>query len=49
MIHIEIIKPDTKDINLFSDSQSVLKAYVDDSKTIMECRRFLNEMVNTTK
>ena len=38
-MYIESIKPNTRDINLFSDSQSVLKALdscVDDSKTIME-------------
>ena len=46
MTHIEIIKPNTRDINLFSDSKAALKALdacADNSKTIMECCRSLNE------
>ena len=39
-------------INLFLDSQAALKALdscVDNSKTIMECRRSLNDMVRHYK
>ena len=39
IMHIELIKPNTRDINLFSNSQAALKACVENSKTITECRR----------
>ena len=52
VLHIDLIKPNTREINLFSDSQAVLKALdscVDDAKTIMECRRSPNEMAKHYK
>ena len=47
MMHIDKMKPHMRVIKLFSDSQAALKALdscVDNSKTIMECRRSLNEI-----
>ena len=52
MMHIELIKPNMRDINLSSDSQTALKAFdscTDNSKTIMERRRSLNEMAKYYK
>ena len=53
MTPIELIKPNTRDINIiFSDRQVALKALdscVGNSKTIMECRRSLNEMATPYK
>ena len=52
MMHIYIIKPGTRVINLFSDSQADLKALdscIANSKTIMECRRSLNTMAKHYK
>ena len=46
------MKPNTRDINLFSDSQAALKALdscVDNSITIMECRRSFDEMAKHYK
>ena len=51
-MHIDKMKPNMKVINLFSDSQAASKALhscVDNSKTIMECRRSLNEMAKHYK
>ena len=52
MMHIDKMKPNMRDINLFSDSQAALKPFdwgVDISKTIMEYRRSLNEMAKHYK
>ena len=52
MMHKDKMKPNMRVINLFSDSQAALKALdwcVDNSKTIMECRRSLNEMAKHYK
>ena len=52
MMHIELMKPNTRDINILSDSQAALKALdscVDNSKIIMECRTSLNEMAKHYK
>ena len=52
IMYMGLIKPNTRDINLFSDSQAALKAldsYVDNSKTIIQCRRSLNEMAKHYK
>ena len=48
----ENIKPVMMVIKLFSDSQAVLKTlalFVENSKSIMECRRSLNEMAKHYK
>ena len=52
MMHIELIKFSTRDINLFSDSQAALESlysHVDNSKTIVECHIYLNEMAKHYK
>ena len=52
MMQIEFIESKSRDINLFSDNQAALKALdscVDNSKTIMQYRRSLNEMVQHYK